>query len=392
VLPAPSQREGNVASHISQLKGEAETVGLTVIVFVRVSGPPQPVTVKVMVACPENEGFQVTIPAELIVLDISGLSSEMVHSSVPALLIAELSWVVPPPWQREGSSPPQISQLSSEADTDGVTVMVLERVTGPPQPVTVKVMVACPEKLGSHVTNPDELMALETSGLSSEMLQDEEPTIAEENCVVPGAWQRVGGDPPQISQLNSEAETKGLTVMTLVRVTGDPQPVTVNVMVACPVNEGFQVTNPVELMVLETSGLSSEILQVGVPLVVEVNCVVPEPIQREPTLQIPQLNSEAEANGVTVIVFVRVTVGPQPVTVNVIVAWPEKLGFQVTNPVELMVLETSGLLPEILHAGVPVIVEVNCVVPGPIQREPTPQISQLNSEAEAKGLTVMVFV
>jgi hypothetical protein len=95
---------------------------------------------------------------------------------------------------------------------------------------------------------------------------------------------------------------------------------------------------------------------------------------------------KAAAAGVTVIVFVLITGAPQPVTVKVIVACPKNATFQLTSPVELMVLDTLGLLSEMLHDATPfAITELNCVVVfgENSHLDPAAQISQVNSVAEA---------
>jgi hypothetical protein len=96
-----------------------------------------------------------------MVLDTSGLSSEILHVGVPLILI-ELICVNPAPWQRVGGVPLQMSQVRSPAITGGSTLIVFVRTTGlvPQLPVTVSVIVASPVKNPSQKTTPDWLMCV----------------------------------------------------------------------------------------------------------------------------------------------------------------------------------------------------------------------------------------
>jgi hypothetical protein len=179
-------------------------------------------------------------------------------------------------------------------------------------------------------------MVLETEGLSSVIDQVVVPLlVVDVNAVVPSPIQRVEGVVPQMLQLSSVAEGKGVTVMVLVLVTGVPQPDTVNVTVACPENAGSQVTSPVGLMLLETEGLSSVMVQAGVPTIVDENCWVAAPWHRVGVgaAQISHVKGVAETVGVTVMVLVLDCGALHPVTLNVTVTCPVKAAFQVITPV-----------------------------------------------------------
>jgi hypothetical protein len=347
VDPDPSQRDGNPPMQMSQPRGVAATLGLTVIVFDCVTGAAQPVTVNVIVAWPVNVEVHVTCPDELMVFETSGLSSDMVHDGVP-LATVEVNWVVPPPTHRDGGVPAQISQANAVAEGKGVTVIVVVFVISA-QPVTVSVITACPEKAGLQVTNPVELIVLRPAG---EILHVGVPTIVEVSCVVPGPWHRVGGVAPQISQVGCVADVGVVTVIIFVFVMGEPQLATVSVIHASPVKAGSHETNPVGLIVF-APGLPDQMVHVGVPAIVDVNWVVPPLWHRVAAVQTSQPRSVADADGYTVSVFVTEAGEPQPETNNSMVTRPVKDGFQLTIPVGLMVLETSGLSSQIFHEGVP---------------------------------------